>query len=145
MSFVASSDQRLVVDIEKLIKTKIELEPLEFEEDTPRISEQGRINDGRRMYRQTPNDSDGDDGSMQDARPQREPVERHERRERREYTPHRQPAVSRDPFFDRPYEAGAPAQSLPSWEASAKADTPRYGTSANIKPRKKVAALFKSA
>ena len=143
VSFVASSDQRLVVDIEKLIKTKIELEPLEFEEDTPRISEQGRINDGRRMYRQNPND--GDDGSVQDARPQREPVERHERRERREYTPHRQPAVSRDPFFDRPYEAGAPAQSLPSWEASAKADTPRYGTSANIKPRKKVAALFKSA
>ena len=52
VSFVASSDQRLVTDIEKLIKTKIEIEPMEFEEDTPRISEQGRINDGRRMYRE---------------------------------------------------------------------------------------------
>ena len=40
VSFVASSDQRLVADIEKLIKTKIEIEPLEFDEDKPRISEQ---------------------------------------------------------------------------------------------------------
>ena len=139
VSFVANSDQRLVLDIEKLIKTKIELEPMEFEEDTPRISEQGRINDGRRMYREAEN---FEQGRAPDARPSRDPVER---RERREYTPHRQPAASRDPFFDRPYEAGAPAQSLPSWEASAKTDAPRHGISANIKPRKKVAALFKSA
>ena len=142
VSFVASSDQRLVVDIEKLIKTKIELEPLEFEEDTPRISEQGRINDGRRMYRQNDGDGDGGQGRAPDSRSPRQPAER---RERREYTPHRQPAASRDPFFDRPYEPGAPAQSLPSWEATARADTPRSGTSANIKPRKKIAALFKSA
>src|SRR3989441_9466474 len=52
ITFVASSDQRLVVDIEKLIKTKIELEPIEFDEDLPRIKVQGRINDGRRMYRE---------------------------------------------------------------------------------------------
>ena len=139
VSFVASSDQRLVLDIEKLIKTKIELEPIEFEEDTPRISEQGRINDGRRMYREAEN---FEQGRASDSRPPREHAER---RERREYTPHRQPAVSRDPFFDRPYEPGAPAQSLPSWEASAGAEAPRNGTSANIKPRKKIAALFKSA
>ena len=136
VSFVASSDQRLVTDIEKLIKTKIDIEPMEFEEDTPRISEQGRINDGRRMYRE------GDEGRAPESRPPREHTER---RERREYTPHRQPAVSRDPFFDRPYEPGAPAQSLPSWEASANANPARNGVSANIKPRKKVAALFKSS
>ena len=140
VSFVAGSDQRLVLDIEKLIKIKIELEPMEFEEDTPRISEQGRINDGRRMYREADN---VEQGRAPDARPPREQPA--ERRERREYTPHRQPAASRDPFFDRPYEPGAPAQSLPSWEASSKADAPRNGTSANIKPRKKIAALFKSA
>ena len=138
VSFVASSDQRLVSDIEKLIKTKIDIEPLEFEEDTPRISEQGRINDGRRMYRET---GEGR-APAADARPPREPAER---RERREYTPHRQPAVSRDPFFDRPYESGTPSESLPSWEATSKANPARNGVSANIKPKKKVAALFKSS
>ena len=136
VSFVASSDQRLVSDIEKLIKTKIDIEPLEFEEDTPRISEQGRINDGRRMYRE------GDEGRAPELRAPREHTER---RERREYTPHRQPAASRDPFFDRPYEPGAPAESLPSWEATSKANPARNGVSANIKPKKKVAALFKAS
>ena len=136
VSFVASSDQRLVADIEKLIKTKIDIEPLEFEEDTPRISEQGRINDGRRMYRE------GDEGRAPEPRAPREHTER---RERREFTPHRQPAASRDPFFDRPYEPGAPAESLPSWEASSKANPARNGVSANIKPKKKVAALFKAS
>jgi len=136
VSFVASSDQRLVSDIEKLIKTKIDIEPLEFEEDTPRISEQGRINDGRRMYRE------GDEGRAPEPRAPREHTER---RERREYTPHRQPAASRDPFFDRPYEPGAPAESLPSWEATSKANPARNGVSANIKPKKKVAALFKAS
>ncbi len=136
VSFVASSDQRLVTDIEKLIKTKIELEPMEFEEDTPRISEQGRINDGRRMYRQA------EEGGAPESRQSRE---RTERRERREYTPHRQPAASRDPFFERPYEASAPAESLPSWEVAAKANPARNGVSANIKPKKKIAALFKSS
>ena len=139
VSFVAGSDQRLVADIEKLIKTKIEIEALEFDEDTPRISEQGRINDGRRMYRDAEN---LEQGRAPDARPPREHTER---RERRDHTPHRQPAVSRDPFFDRPYEAGAPAESLPSWEASSKANPARNGVSANIKPRKKIAALFKSS
>ncbi|MEO8015581.1 MAG: helicase-related protein, partial [Polaromonas sp.] len=136
VSFVASSDQRLVTDIEKLIKTKIEIEPLEFEEDTPRISLQGRINDGRRMYRE------GEEGRASEPRAPREHTER---RERREYTPHRQPAASRDPFFDRPYEPGAAAESLPSWEASSKSNPARNGVSANIKPKKKVAALFKAS
>ena len=134
VSFVASSDQRLVTDIEKLIKTKIELEPMEFEEDTPRISEQGRINDGRRMYRE------GEDRAAESFQPR----ERTERRERREYSPHRQPAPSRDPFFDRPYEPSAQAPAQPSWEAAAKANSGRSGMSSNIKPRKKVAALFKT-
>ncbi|MFZ2295563.1 MAG: DEAD/DEAH box helicase [Polaromonas sp.] len=136
VSFVASSDTRLVTDIEKLIKTKIELEPMEFEEDRPRISEQGRINDGRRMYRE------GEEGVAPSE--SRSPRERTERRERREYTPHRQPAVSRDPFFDKPYESSAPADAQPAWESAAKTNTARSGVSANIKPKKKIAALFKA-
>ncbi len=138
VSFVAGGDQRLVDDIERLIKTKIELEPLEFDEDTPRISVQGRINDGRRMYR------GGDDGRAADAAPALPLRERTERRERRDYSPHRQPAASRDPFFDQPYEPSAAAPAQPSWEAAAKANPGRSGMSSNIKPRKKVAALFKT-
>ncbi len=142
VSFVASSDQRLVADIEKLIKTKIELEPIEFDEDRPRISEQGRINDGRRMYRQG---GEGEEGVGREAFVSREPRDR-ERRERREYTPHRQPAAPRDPFFDQPYEATTViADAQPSWEATAKASPVRSSVSANIKPKKKVAALFKTS
>jgi ATP-dependent RNA helicase RhlE len=144
VSFVASSDQRLVADIEKLIKTKIEIEPLEFDEDKPRISEQGRINDGRRMYREP--DAQGAHDAREatsDTRPPRREVR--EPRERREYTPHRQPASSRDPFFDQPYESTAPADAQPAWEAAAKNGPARSGVSANIKPKKKVAALFKVA
>ncbi|MDO9405600.1 MAG: DEAD/DEAH box helicase [Polaromonas sp.] len=126
VSFVASSDQRLVSDIEKLIKTKIDLEPMEFEEDRPRPSE-GRINDGRRMYRES------EEG--------REPAAARPPRERREHAPHRQP--SRDPFFDQPYESTLPAEAQPAWEAAKGA--PARSISANIKPRKKVAALFKTA
>ena len=136
VSFAASSDQRLVTDIEKLIKTKIELEPMEFEEDLPRIKEQGRINDGRRMYR----DSGAEEPrGAQDAPPR----ERQERRERRDYAPQRQ-AVSRDPFFDKPYESSLPTDTQPVWEAAVKSGASR-NLSANIKPKKKVAALFKTA
>ena len=133
VSFVASSDQRLVADIEKLIKTKIELEPMVFDEDQKPI---GRINDGRRMYR------DADDASPRDLamRERREP---HQFRERREAPPHRQSAAPRDPFFDQPYESTAAPDAQPAWEAAAKASPARSGVSANIKPKKKVAALFK--
>jgi ATP-dependent RNA helicase RhlE len=49
-----------------------------------------------------------------------------------------------DPFFDKPYEAtAAPATETPAWENSVKNQATR--TSANIKPKRKVAALFKSA
>ena len=128
VSFVASSDQRLVADIEKLVKTKIELEPMVFEEDQ---ASTGRMNDGRRMYREA------------DELPPRERREPREFRERREAPPHRQPLAPRDPFFDQPYEFSAASDAAPAWEAAAKANPARSGVSANIKPKKKVAALFK--
>ena len=130
VSFVASSDQRLVTDIEKLIKTKIELEPFAFDEAP---GEHQRINDGRRMYRQA-----------EDAAPRERPERREPRefRERREAPPHRQAAAPRDPFFDQPYESTVAPDAQPAWEAAAKAN-PTRSVSANIKPKKKVAALFK--
>ena len=133
VSFVASSDQRLVADIEKLIKTKIELEPFAFDEDQ---APEGRMNDGRRMYREA------DGASSNDAAP-RERREPRQFRERREAPPHRQAAAPRDPFFDQPYESAAAPDAQPAWEAAAKANPARGGVSANIKPKKKVAALFK--
>jgi superfamily II DNA/RNA helicase len=140
VSFAASSDQRLVTDIEKLIKTKIEIEPMEFEEDQPR-KDQGRINDGRRMYRDSGDQAVRDAEDAPQVRPERS--ERPERRERRE-APQQRQAASRDPFFDKPYESTLTADTQPAWEASAKVGAARSGMSANIKPKKKVAALFKT-
>jgi hypothetical protein len=46
VTLVSGSDARLVADIEKLLKKKIEVEALEYDEDRPR----GRINTGRRAW-----------------------------------------------------------------------------------------------
>jgi len=116
ISFATGHDQRLVADIEKLIKRKIELEAVEFEEDRPR----GRINTGRRHWGE-------DDPRDVLETPRREP----------RAAP---PKPSRDPFFDKPYEE-PPADSAPTPAA-----TPQPARrSANIKSKRKVAALFKSA
>ena len=98
------------------------------------------------MYRE-PDDRGAHDAreAANETRQPRERRELREPRERREYTPHRQPAVARDPFFDQPYESTAVADAQPAWEAAAKANPARSGVSANIKPKKKVAALFKTA
>src|SRR5688500_18522723 len=124
------NDVRLVTDIEKLIKKKIELEPIEFEEDRPR----GRINDGRRHWR-----DEGEAGDARDVLDQ--PRERSEARPVRSGRPHRAPAAPRDPFFEQPYETPE-REAAPAWEAAAKT-TPSRGISSNIKSKRKVAALFK--
>ena len=138
VSFVASSDQRLVSDIEKLIKTKIELEPLVFDEDQAPMP---RMNDGRRMYR------GADDAPPRDQAPREHSGRSEPRdfRERREAPLRRQSAAPRDPFFDQPYESNAAADAQPAWEAAAKTNPGRSSVSANIKQKKKVAALFKIA
>ena len=128
VSFVGGkNDARLVADIEKLIKTKIELEAVEYDEDQPR----GRINDGRRMY-----EAEGNEPRRGEAH--REPREPRERREHRSA----RPAAPRDPFFEQPYQAPEVA-AAPSWEASPRT-AGRSSVSANIKPKRKVAALFKA-
>ena len=144
VSFVSKSDGRLMADLEKLLKTKVELEPVEFEEDSPDIRKQGRINDGRRMYAadEVPDEPRGPSGAR--GRPQADgqrDVQRAERQPRRDYA--RPPPVSRDPFFDKPYEApSATAEAAPAWEPSA--TRPVRSISANIKPKRRVAALFKT-
>jgi len=146
VSFVSKSDGRLMADLEKLLKSKVEIEPIEFEEDTPDIRKQGRINDGRRMYAadEVPDEPRGPSAARGRAQGDagREPAraERPERAPRRDYA--RPPPASRDPFFDKPYEAPA-ADAAPAWEPSAARPAVR-SISANIKPKRRVAALFKT-
>ncbi|WHZ10335.1 MAG: ATP-dependent RNA helicase [Burkholderiaceae bacterium] len=125
ISFVGGgNDARLVADIEKLIRRKFEIEPVEFEEDRPNIRRQGRINDGRRAWHGA---GAGD-----------------ERRDAPD-APRGRVAAPReapnDPLFDQPYRASDGA-AAPAWEAAA--SKPGSRVSANIKPRRKVAALFKA-
>jgi superfamily II DNA/RNA helicase len=126
VSFVSGKDARLIGDIEKLVKQKIELEAVEFDEDLPDIHKQGRLNDGRRMY----SEEGSDNGRDSSARAERAP--------RRDFA--RPPPAPRDPFFDKPYEP--PSDVKPAWETSVRPTTSRV--SANIKIKRKVAALFKA-
>lgn len=112
-------------ELEKLLKTKIELEHLEFEGERPH----GRANDGRRRWQ---GEETGD--SRDDAR--------RARGERRGTTPRGAPSAPADPFFNQPYTAEASAeQAPPAWDTPQR---PRAGRSANIKPKRAVAALFKA-
>jgi superfamily II DNA/RNA helicase len=117
MTLVSRDDARLVGDIEKLIKKKIELEPIELDDAAPR-----RDFSRERVRR--------DD---EDERPVRAPatVARTP-----SYTP---PKAPRDPFFEQPYEPSGDAE--PAWDKKNAASAPR-GLSPNIKAKKKVAALF---
>ncbi len=139
VTLVSGSDARLVSDIEKLLKTKIEIEALEYDDERP----QGRFNDGRRVWQE------GEERTNAPHAPRAERSERPERGERTQ-RPERaersrggfRPApVSRDPFFEKPYEAPQ-GTDAPGWEATAR--PARSSTSPNIKPRRKVAALFKA-
>jgi ATP-dependent RNA helicase RhlE len=127
VTLVSPSDNRLMGDLEKLLKHKIEIEALEYDDDRPR----GRINDGRRAWRE----------NGEDEQPRGE--ERRERAEPQERRREPRPApASRDPFFDQPYQAPE-REEAPAWDAGAKPAGNRI--SANIKPKRKLAALFKSS
>jgi ATP-dependent RNA helicase RhlE len=149
VSFVSNSDQRLVGDIEKLLKKKMEIEGIEFDDERPRE----RINTGRRAW----GDEDGAEriertdssGGSRDAprapRPQRDSYRDQFREDgsRQNNRFSRAAPAPRDPFFDKPYEAPAlPEGATPAWEAGVKPSTSRV--SSNIKTKKKVAALFKT-
>ena len=130
VTLVASSDTRLVADIEHLIKKKIEIEPLEFDDGPP-----------PREYRDRARHDRGEEiAAVSDASEAAEastpsrvfvPAARS--------APYAAPRAPSDPFFDKPYEASASAAE-PAWESKAPA-APR-GMSPNIKPKKRVAALF---
>jgi superfamily II DNA/RNA helicase len=120
ITFVTSKDARNLSDIEKLIGKKAEVEPIELDSDPCRAGSPGRINDGQRLWR--------------DERAAAEP--------RRERMP-RALRVAADPFFDQPYAPSLPPEAQATWEAQPKVAVSK-GLSAYIKPRRKVAALFKA-
>jgi superfamily II DNA/RNA helicase len=142
VSFVSRSDGRLMADLEKLLKTKIEIEAIEFDEDSPDIRRQGRINDGRRLYKERDRADEVPDAPVTArGRSGGGDAPRAERPPRRE-SYRSAPAASRDPFFDKPYEPSA-GDTAPAWEPSTARPAVR-SISANIKPKRRVAALFKT-
>ncbi|KRC00500.1 ATP-dependent RNA helicase [Hydrogenophaga sp. Root209] len=141
VSFVSARDARLMGDLEKLLGKKLELEALELEADKRPA---GRFNDGQRAW-QTP---EGEE--RREPRESRPPRDREFRGESRSEgrtapvsRPVRAPRAPADPLFDKPYEPSASGDTPPSWEAASR-PTART-VSPNIKSRKKVPALFKSA
>jgi superfamily II DNA/RNA helicase len=120
VTLVSREDARLVADIEKLIKKKIEIEALELDDEAPRRPFRERERE-REFVRAEP------EARSEAAAPSRRPPQA--------------PRAASDPFFDKPYEPSATAAE-PAWERKAPA-TPR-GISPNIKPKRRVAALFGS-
>ena len=133
VSLVTASDTRLMADIEKLIKKKIEVERFELEgERRPPQREQRWSEDraGDRGDRSgLPSDAEREASrdAVRSVRPAstRGPVRR---------------AEPVDPFFNKPYEPAADAD--PVWED--KAATPSGGSTVSrfIKTKRKVAALL---
>ncbi len=133
VSLVSGSDARLMADIEKLIKKKIDVES--FEVDPPRrFSDRGSDRDRDSSHRREPRRDDGEPGyapraaESRDSRPAARPA------------PRRQPV---DPFFEKPYEPDPSA--APVWDdkaAAAAPANPGAGLSRFIKPKRKVAALL---
>jgi ATP-dependent RNA helicase RhlE len=117
VTLVTRDDARLVSDIEKLIKKKIDLEALELDDERPRREPRPRST------------------HVDDDKPRRSAVP--------SYSRSPAPSAPRDPFFDRPYEPSPqPSQPSSSAAASEVPVTTAKGLSPNIKPKKKVAALF---
>jgi ATP-dependent RNA helicase RhlE len=133
ITLVTRDDARLVGDIEKLIKKKIDLEPAEIEDERPRRRDEAR-----------PERAD-------DAAPRARHDAERLAPARAERAPRPAAAASRaaaDPFFDKPYEPSGPADAAPSWEPAAKAAASpapaaaSRGLSPNIRPKRKVASLL---
>ncbi|QAZ41486.1 ATP-dependent RNA helicase [Methylibium sp. Pch-M] len=126
ITLVSRDDARLVSDIEKLIKKKLDIEALELEDDRPRRAP--RRDDGERDGMRREDDGRRISAAAAGDRPA--PARRP--------TP---PAAPSDPFFSQPYEAQAGIE--PVWEKSAaQASTPSSGLSRYIKAKKRVASLL---
>ncbi len=144
VSLVTNSDARLMGDIEKLIKKKIDVEAFEVEgERRPdRGGDRGGERGGFRRERREDVDARPEMAEGASAREPREARESREMRPVRSAPRRSQPA---DPFFDKPYEPDPSAD--PVWEDKTATPTPASSTGGSglsrfIKPKRKVAALL---
>jgi ATP-dependent RNA helicase RhlE len=147
VSLVSGSDARLMADIEKLIKKKIDVESIEIEdgqERRPSFRRERRDEDDRpeggAAIRGETRESSRE--SFRDAAP------------REVRSPRPAPRRSSDPFFDKPYEPSNP-ESTPVWDNQPAATAPGAGAGTGagagqgggafsrfIKPKRKVASLL---
>jgi superfamily II DNA/RNA helicase len=127
VTLVDREDMRLVGDIERLIKKKIEIEPYELVDDRPR----------RTPYRAREPFDDRPE------RPERAPRDT-ERFSRETERPRRSMTPPADPLFDKPYEPPTDVAEKPAWEQKAAAPVapPVRGLSPNIRSKRKVASLL---
>jgi superfamily II DNA/RNA helicase len=125
VTLVARDDTRLVADIEKLIKKRIEIEPIEIDDDR------------QRRYRPR-EDSAPEDVTRYAERHAERAIERAAERPA-ERMARRPAAAPQDPFFDKPYEPSGEGGA--AWEKTAATAAPKAGLP-NIRPKKKVASLL---
>jgi ATP-dependent RNA helicase RhlE len=125
VTLVTRDDSRLMSEIEKLIKKKIELEAIDLEDDRP-----------KRRRDVEDRDRDRDLGSERDA--DREPQQEAPASSRWAQRASRPPA---DPLFDKPYESAAD-QAPASWEKTPQPAASIDRKSPNIKPKRRVASLL---
>jgi len=140
VTLVTRDDTRLITDIEKLIKKKIELEPIELDDERPRRPRRDAEDSAyhpaagreaeRVAERVIERAADRSPERSSERTPERSP-------ERPLDRPRRASSTPADPFFDKPYEpTGAEAA---AWE---KGPTPARSVTPSIRPRKKVASLL---
>ncbi|MBX3634572.1 MAG: DEAD/DEAH box helicase [Rubrivivax sp.] len=130
VTLVKREDQRGIAEIEKLIRKKIELEPIELEETRPRRRDEPSDRVERGEHRAARRSRDDEFVRLAQGNTPVRPGR----------------LVPTDPIFDRPYEPAAagsapvrePATPVPAAATAA----PVRGLSPNIKPRKKVASLL---
>jgi superfamily II DNA/RNA helicase len=161
VTLVDRDDVRLVGDIERLIKKKIEIEPFELVDDRPRRApyrarevaaddhpapERQAVDRPAAEAERAPRDVERaprefDRAPRDVERFAREP-ERYTRdaeRPRRSFAPAQPPA---DPFFERPYEPTAASADKPAWEQKVSAAAQVRGLSPNIRSKRKVGSLL---
>ncbi len=124
VTLVTRDDTRLVSDIEKLIKRKLEIEAIELEDDRPLRPRRPRYDD----------ETDVGVASREVERAADRAIEKASER------PARRTGPAADPFFDRPYEPSGTG--APAWDAGKPASAPAKSMSPNIRPKKKVASLL---
>jgi ATP-dependent RNA helicase RhlE len=124
VTLVDRDDARLISDIEKLIKKKIEIEPIELDDDRP-----------RRPPRRARED--------EEERPRERVGERPTERSDGARFSYAAPArAASDPFFDKPYEPGLPSEAVPAWDKKGAPQPSVRGLSPNIRSKRKVATLL---